>query len=111
MESIIYALYERQDQMKSTLSQLDKEIARNEGIIEVLNRASEEEQKKLDIVSFTKTVQEQIDAYKSQRAKFQAMIDNTNKALSLYESDKDKYKEMLETILYSFGFVLDEPKA
>lgn len=106
--SIIFALYERLDQMKSTLSQLDKEIIRNEGIVAVLNRASEQEQKDLDIASFTKTVNEQIDSYKNQRNKFQSMIDNTSKVISLYESNKEQYKEILEDLLYSFGFVLDE---
>lgn len=108
MTSIIYALYERRDQMKSTLSQLDKEIARNEGIIAVLNRASKKEQEDLDIASFTKTVNEQIKSYKDQRVKFQTMIDNTDKVISLYESNKEQYKEMLEDLLYSFGFTLGE---
>ena len=55
--SAIYNLYERKNSLQSTIEQMEAEIKRNEGIIDVLNRASDKEKKDLEIDEFVKKIQ------------------------------------------------------
>lgn len=104
MKSAVYNLYIRKTQMEQSLVQLNTEVERNTKIIEILNRASDEEKEKLELSKFTDAIQKQVDAYLEQKTKMEKMIDLNSKVIELYESDKDKYEEVINNILVSFGF-------
>lgn len=100
----IYNLYERLDSLKNTLGQLDVEIERNQKVVNLLNEASEEDKKKYEIDQFINTVNKQINSYKEQRETIKQMIDDTSEIISLYEKDKEKYEDILNIVLKSFGY-------
>lgn len=104
MKSAIYNLYIRKTQMEQSLAQLDTEVERNTKIIEILDRASDEEKEKLELKKFTDAIHQQVDAYIEQKTKMEKMISLNSRVLELYESDKDKYEEIINCILVSFGF-------
>lgn len=103
-KSAIFNLYVRKEQISKSVEQIIAEINRNKKIIEILNRASDEEKKSTELEKFIKTIQEQVDSYYEQKDKMEKMIENTNKVIKLYESDKEKYDSLINTLLVSFGF-------
>lgn len=103
-KSAIFNLYMRQNQMKGSLEEIIREINRNEKLIEILNRASDEEKETVDMKNFTDTVQKQVDNFKEQKTKMEMMIDKTDEVIKLYESDKEKFAPLINSILVSFGF-------
>lgn len=109
MKSAIYNLTIRKTQMEASLEQLDKDVNRNNKIIEILNRASDEEKKDLELDKFTKTIQEQIDSCAEQRTKLVNMIDRNNKVLDALKDDKSS-EAILNDLLVSFGFEEAETK-
>jgi prefoldin subunit 5 len=109
MKSAIYNLTIRKTQMEASLEQLDKDVSRNNKIIEILNRASDEEKKDLELDKFTKTIQEQIDSCSEQRVKLVNMIDRNNKVLDALKDDKSS-EIILNDLLVSFGFEEAETK-
>lgn len=109
MKSAIYNLTIRKTQMEASLEQLDKDVNRNNKIIEILNRASDEEKKDLELDKFTKTIQEQIDSCAEQRTKLVNMIDRNNKVLDALKDNKSS-ETILNDLLVSFGFEEAETK-
>lgn len=104
MKSAIYNLYIRKMNMEQSLEQLNIEIDRNNNIIDILNRATDEEKEKLELKKFTDTISQQVDSYVEQKSKLEKMIELNSKVISMYESDKEKYKEIINSLLVSFGF-------
>lgn len=109
-KSAIYNLYERKDSLKNTIDQINVEIERNEGVIEVLNRASEKEKEDLKINEFISKIKEQVTNFKTQRDKLQKMLNLNNTVIKMYEDNKDQYKMILNDTLVSFGFEEEESK-
>ena len=103
-KSAIFNLYIRKQQIEASVEQVIVEINRNEKIIEILNRASDEEKESTELKKFTDTIQQQVDSYYTQKDKMNGMIENTDKVIKLYESDKEKYEDVINSLLLSFGF-------
>lgn len=102
--SAIYNLYERKNSLQSTIEQMEAEIKRNEGIIDVLNRASDKEKKDLEIDEFVKKIQEQVDNFRTQKDKLQKMLNLNDAVIKMYEDNKEQYELILNSVLTSFGF-------
>lgn len=109
MKSAIYNLTIRKNQMETSLEQLDKDVNRNHKIIEILNRASDEEKKDLELDKFINEIQRGIDNCTEQRAKLVNMIERNNKVLEALKNDKSSEK-ILNNLLVSFGFEEAETK-
>lgn len=108
MASAVFNLYERLDEMKKTLDELDKNIERDSFVLSLLNNATEEDIKKYELNIFMDSVKTQIETFKTQREKLDKMICDSSKVLELYESDKDTYNFIITKLLTSFGFSEDE---
>lgn len=108
MASAVFNLYERLDEMKKTLDEVDKNIERDSFVLSLLNNATEEDIKKYELNIFMDSVKTQIEAFKTQREKLDKMICDSSKVLELYESDKDTYNLIITKLLTSFGFSEDE---
>lgn len=108
MASAVFNLYERLDEMKKTLDELDKNIERDSFVLSLLNNATEEDIKKYELNIFMDSVKTQIETFKTQREKLDKMICDSSKVLELYESDKDTYNLIITKLLTSFGFSEDE---
>lgn len=96
--------------MKEALTKIIEDSDRNEKFIELLDKASEEDKKKYEIDSFIKQVKDQNKSYEEQEKQMSEMIAKTEEIISLYESDKEKYEDFLNTILISFGCKTAEVK-
>ena len=103
-KSAIFNLYVRKEQIQKSVEQIIVEINRNNKIIEILNRASDEEKETIELKKFTDTIKQQVDSYYEQKDKMEKMIENTNKVTKLYEADKEKYETLINDLLVSFGF-------
>lgn len=103
-KSAIFNLYVRKEQIQKSVEQIIVEINRNNKIIEILNRASDEEKETIELKKFTDTIKQQVDSYYEQKDKMEKMIENTNKVIKLYEADKEKYETLINDLLVSFGF-------
>lgn len=103
-KSAIFNLYVRKEQIQKSVEQIIVEINRNNKIIEILNRASDEEKETVELKKFTDTIKQQVDSYYEQKDKMEKMIENTNKVIKLYEADKEKYETLINDLLVSFGF-------
>lgn len=103
-KSAIFNLYVRKEQIQKSVEQIIVEINRNNKIIEILNRASDEEKETIELKKFTDTIKQQVDSYYEQKDKMEKMIENTNKVIKLYEADKEKYETIINDLLVSFGF-------
>lgn len=110
-KSAIFNLYIRKQQIEASVEQVIVEINRNEKIIEILNRASDEEKESTELKKFTDTIQQQVDSYYTQKDKMNGMIENTDKVIKLYETDKEKYEDVINALLLSFGFEETEKPA
>lgn len=108
MASAVFNLYERLDEMKKTLDEVDKNIERDSFVLSLLNNATEEDIKKYELNIFMDSVKTQIETFKTQREKLDKMICDSSKVLELYESDKDTYNLIITKLLTSFGFSEDE---
>lgn len=109
MKSAIYNLTIRKTQMETSLEQLDKDVNRNNKIIEILNRASDEEKKDLELNKFIDEIQKGIDNCTEQRTKLVNMIDRNNKVLDAIKNDNSS-EAVLNDLLVSFGFEEAETK-
>lgn len=100
-------LQNRVTQMEQTLAQVDKEVERDQAIVDLLSKADDETKVKYEINDFINTINQQIQSYQDQKEKFRNMIASTKKAIEIYESNPKQYAELMENILVSFGFDLD----
>ena len=103
-KSAVYNLYIRKVQMEQSIEQLKNEVNRNNKIVEILNRASDKEKESLELKKFTDAINDQVNNYNEQIEKMQKMVDLNNEVISIYESDKDKFEEIINKLLLSFGF-------
>lgn len=103
-KSAIFNLYVRLEQIERSVEQIIIEINRNNKFIEILNRASDEEKESIELKKFTDTIKQQVDSYYEQKDKMQKMVDKTKEVIKLYESDKEKFEPIINSLLISFGF-------